>query len=159
MPPKRGSERKQPQRTTQLSLDYLARRTRRYLDELERVNYHKFGDSADDKERLAVTEGRRAGPAGKAKTAAGGRKSTMGVRQLLLYRKGLATLIDESGLKDLPASTPTYLSAAAPPPSEPRLRFCVSCGYWGAYRCQKCGDEFCSIRCGEWHRELRCGKI
>ncbi|KZO96614.1 hypothetical protein CALVIDRAFT_598182 [Calocera viscosa TUFC12733] len=82
----------------------------------------------------------------------------MAVRQLLLYRKNLGTLVEESGITS-PSPLPNYLTAASPPPSEPRLRFCVSCGYWGHYRCQKCGDEYCSIKCGEWHREFRCGKV
>jgi len=156
MPPKRASERKQPHKAAHLSSESLARRARRYLSDLERSNYQPFLATAaeEDKERLAVTEAKRAGPVGGKKG-----KSTMGVRQLLLYRKNLQTLVEESGIKDLPQGTATYLSAAAPPPSEPKRRFCISCGYWGHYRCQKCGDEYCSIRCGAWHDEFRCGKV
>jgi len=161
MPPRKG-ERRQPARQSaaqgHISEDAIARRVKRYLDELQRVNYHTSGaldadgESAADRERLAVSlESKSRGKPGK--------RSTMGVRNLLLYRKNLNTLIEESGLKDLPGSPPNYLTAAAPPPLEPPLRFCVGCGYWGKYHCEKCGDDYCSIKCKEWHTEYRCGKL
>ncbi|EJU04604.1 hypothetical protein DACRYDRAFT_113990 [Dacryopinax primogenitus] len=152
MPPKRSNDRKQSSRSSaQYTIDQVLRRHRRYLDELERANYHRLASdgAAEDKERLAVTEAKR----GERK------KSTQAVRGLLLYRKNLQTLIDESGIKDLPQGTPSYLTVATPAPVEPAKRFCISCGYWGAYRCQKCGEDYCSKKCGEWHDEFRCGKL
>ena len=98
----------------------------------------------------------------------------MNIRTALLYKKNLATLIEESvmpsykissgnctdciskGVGSLPPSAPGYLSAAAPPPKEPPRLFCSVCGYWGKYKCMKCALPFCSHDCEVNHQETQC---
>lgn len=103
------------------------------------------------------------------------KKSTMNIRTALLYKKNLATLIEESvstingflwkrlisyskGIGNLPPSAPGYLSAVVPPPKEPPRLFCTVCGYWGKYRCMKCALPFCSHDCEVNHQETQCEK-
>jgi len=82
----------------------------------------------------------------------------MNIRTALLYKKNLATLIEESGVGNLPPSVPGYHSAAVPPPKEPPRLFCTVCGYWGKYRCMKCALPFCSRDCEVNHEETQCEK-
>lgn len=56
------------------------------------------------------------------------------------------------------ASSPPYVRAAAPPPATPARKICSSCGYLGAYRCQRCAEWSCSRECLEVHeRDGGCG--
>lgn len=60
------------------------------------------------------------------------------------------------GITSLPASTPSYLTAAAPPSKYPPRNLCSVCGYWGSYHCQKCGMFYCTMTCQATHAETRC---
>lgn len=100
------------------------------------------------------------------------KKSSMNVRTAILYRKGLATLIDESvsgarpaqrsadtdhqGVASLAPTQPSYLTASASASAVPPRMLCSVCGYKGAYRCNKCGMSYCDLRCGQVHDETRC---
>lgn len=99
------------------------------------------------------------------------RKSSVSVRRVLLYRKNFATLLEEavraillsipkirSNLHQSRAASPLYVTAAAPPPSTPRRPFCSVCGYWGNYKCTKCGMHYCTIPCKSTHDDTRCEK-
>jgi zinc finger HIT domain-containing protein 1 len=88
--------------------------------------------------------------------AAKRKKSTMNVRTAILYRKGLAALLDESGLAALGPTQPSYLTASAPASAVPPRMLCSVCGYKGAYRCKKCGMSYCDLRCSQVHDETRC---
>ena len=52
-----------------------------------------------------------------------------------------------------------YLSVAAKPSKNPRRFFCSVCGYNSKYQCARCGLRYCTMRCGETHRETRCIKF
>jgi zinc finger HIT domain-containing protein 1 len=99
--------------------------------------------------------------------------ASMKIRDALLYRQTLATLIERSvrssrtlgrtsadgrmqGIADMPG--PTYLTAAAPPSKLPPRVFCSVCGYWGKYRCMKCAMPYCSLDCQATHNDTRCEK-
>ena len=41
----------------------------------------------------------------------------------------------------------------------PSLPFCSVCKYWGKYTCTRCGTRYCSMQCGEVHRETMCMKF
>lgn len=112
--------------------------------------------------------------------AAKKKKSTMSVRTALLYRKNLATLIEESvsnatwsscalrqpaelpspvqNIASLPPSIPTYLTSITPPSAYPPRMLCSVCGYWGAYRCRRCAMPYCDRNCEAVHAETRCEK-
>ncbi|EIW84220.1 hypothetical protein CONPUDRAFT_19286, partial [Coniophora puteana RWD-64-598 SS2] len=114
-----------------LTPDAIAKRTKRHLDELERSNYAEpstsFIAGDDDAEgstnkrgraRETISDKRPLEPGAKRK------KSSMNVRTAVLYRKNLATLIDESGIANLPAGTPSYLTAVTDPPAAPPRLLC-----------------------------------
>ncbi|KAF8558216.1 hypothetical protein OG21DRAFT_1405869, partial [Imleria badia] len=146
-----------------LAPDVIAKRTKRHLDELERTNYAAsslLNEPDSDPEasssqkskfraRQTVISDKRTFPTKK-------KKSTMNVRTAILYRKGLAALIDESGLASLAPTQPSYLTASAPASTVPPRMLCTVCGYKGAYRCKKCSMSYCDLRCGQVHEETRC---
>ncbi|KAH7884665.1 hypothetical protein F5I97DRAFT_2074900 [Phlebopus sp. FC_14] len=87
------------------------------------------------------------------------KKSTMNVRTAILYRKGLATFVEESicimqALPDPP--TPSYLTAPSPPSPYPLRMLCTVCGYKGAYKCRRCAMAYCDMNCGKTHDETMC---
>ncbi|TNY21544.1 hypothetical protein DMC30DRAFT_196679 [Rhodotorula diobovata] len=164
-------DRRQPTRAAQPSAiladsEYVARRVKRHLADLERTNYTEptTGPTAYGDVRGAAGAGagggddEAEGPSQLAKDdGARKKKSTMAVRTLLMYRKNLAALLAES---DLPppseSKTPNYLTAAAPPPARPPLRLCSVCGYKPRYACLRCGLAYCDIGCRVTHDESRC---
>lgn len=165
MPPRRQPQRKAQNAAAKVhDPEVLAKRTKRHLDELERSNYSEpsLGLAGAEDEGEAggsrATKGRarqalsdkRAAELGKKK------KSTMNVRTAVLYKKSFAVLLEESGIERYPSSTPTYLSATAPPPKEPPRMICSVCGYWGKYLCRKCAMPYCDLGCESVHDETRC---
>ncbi|KAF8442416.1 hypothetical protein L210DRAFT_3349734, partial [Boletus edulis BED1] len=147
--------------------DLIAKRAKRHLEELEHTNYAAsslLNEPDSDPEapstqkskfraRQTVISDKRTFPT---VSAAKKKKSTMNVRTAILYRKGIAALIDESGIASIGPSQPSYLTASAPAPAVPPRMLCTVCGYKGAYRCKKCGMSYCDLRCGQVHEETRC---
>ncbi|KAI0346578.1 hypothetical protein BDW22DRAFT_1405362 [Trametopsis cervina] len=169
MPPRRQPVRKtENARSTHLDEAVIVKRTKRHLDELERSNYSEpstlFGHADEDDETGGgggggrATKGRARQPISDKRAAEQGRKkkSTMNIRTAVLYKKNLALLTDESGIAAYPATVPTYLTAGAPPPRQPPRMLCTVCGYWGKYRCKKCGMAYCDMNCESVHDETRC---
>ncbi|KAG8920669.1 hypothetical protein FRC02_000755 [Tulasnella sp. 418] len=167
--------RKQPTRQAQqnttpvLDPDTIAKRTKRRLEDLERSNYiePKLSFAIDEAQPLEGTSG----GLGSTSTNIGGRldrardtlslhnqrgkkKSTQAVRSILLYRKTFNTLLEESGLVNMPG--PHYLTAVAPPPKYPPRSICQVCGYLGNYKCLKCGVAFDTLACQAIHDETGC---
>ncbi|KAF8072028.1 hypothetical protein FPV67DRAFT_1483581 [Lyophyllum atratum] len=170
MPPKKTREHHARQANTVatvgLAPEVIAKRTKRHLDELERSNYaeptllageddEEGGKSAKGRARQTISDKRNLSIAGTS-AAAKKKKSTMNVRTALLYRKSLATLIDESNIASLPASIPTYLTALTAPSPYPSRSLCSVCGYWGAYKCRRCAMPYCDHNCESVHAEARC---
>lgn len=52
-----------------------------------------------------------------------------------------------------------YARAVCRPSKRPERRFCEICGYWGNYRCGKCGARYCDLSCMGVHLETACNKI
>jgi zinc finger HIT domain-containing protein 1 len=171
MPPKKGRQELARLAAAQqvLTPEIIAKRTKRHLDELERSNYAEpaifAGVGEEDEEggnkyskgrgRQTISDKRQLNILGNS-PAARKKKSTMNVRTALLYRKNLATLIEESHIASLPSNVPTYLTATAPrPPYPPRL-ICSVCGYHGRYKCRRCGMPYCDLNCEGIHVETRC---
>ncbi|XP_031101369.1 SWR1 complex subunit 6 [Ipomoea triloba] len=74
--------------------------------------------------------------------------------------KTFIELLNEANLESLPPHVPTYLRAAAGPPSSTcRRHFCTVCGFSAPYTCVQCGMRFCSIRCRTIHNDTRCLKF
>ncbi|EKM58064.1 uncharacterized protein PHACADRAFT_171291 [Phanerochaete carnosa HHB-10118-sp] len=158
MPPRRQRA------SAQFDPDVVAKRTQRHLDELERSNYSEpstlIGGAEDAEEASGgrtgkgrarqATSDKRAAELGKKK------KSTMNVRTAVLYKKSFVQLLEESGIASYPAAIPTYVTATAPPPREPPRMICTVCGYYGKYRCRKCGVAYCGKNCESVHDETRC---
>ncbi|EIN09727.1 hypothetical protein PUNSTDRAFT_113128 [Punctularia strigosozonata HHB-11173 SS5] len=166
MPPRRQPSRQVQQTAAGIDPDLLTKRRKKHLDELERSNYSEpsapyaalgLDDDDDDEGGGGRTAKSRARQTISDKRNWGRKKkSTMNVRTAILYKKNLATLIDESGIADLPPDVPTYLTAVVPPPPEPPRMICTVCGYWGAYKCKKCAEPYCDMNCESVHNETRC---
>lgn len=107
------------------------------------------------------------------------KKTTPNVRTILLYKKNLNTIIEQSvstpfspflsphvGLKfiisgyqalgSLPRGTATYLTAAAPASTVPPRTLCSVCSYWGRYKCGRCAQPYCDLGCRAVHTDTRC---
>ncbi|KAI0077883.1 hypothetical protein K474DRAFT_1642420 [Panus rudis PR-1116 ss-1] len=159
MPPRRHSVRQTVASSVQYDPEVIAKRAKRHLDELERSNYAEpsgaFG--VDEEEDGGGRKGRARQTISDKKTDGGRKKkSTMAVRTAVLYKKTFTQLVEESGIMYLPAGTPTYLTAVTPPPREPPRLICSVCGYWGRYRCRRCGMAYCDRNCEETHEDARC---
>ncbi|KZP31838.1 hypothetical protein FIBSPDRAFT_925662 [Athelia psychrophila] len=162
MPPRKARDQpaRQANAVVGLAPEVIAKRNKRHLDELERSNYAEptvsfLGEddgekSAKGRARQTISDPRNLADGGKKK------KSSMNVRTAVLYRKNLATLIDESGIASLPSNVPTYLTAATPPPKDPPRLLCSVCGYWGKYKCRRCAMPYCDLNCEGVHNETRC---
>ena len=106
------------------------------------------------------------------------RKSSAGGPKTKLSNQAKAEVITTKGqrrsrrtiemvLMDEPASLPnkdTFVSVEAPPASRtpgarPPYKLCSVCSYLGAYKCVRCGSNFCSIECNSIHRETKCLKF
>ncbi|KAJ7056568.1 hypothetical protein C8F01DRAFT_1154147 [Mycena amicta] len=141
--------------------EVIAKRTKRHLAELERSNYAEpssnVGEEDEDgnytkgRARALISEKRSFNIPGLKK-----KKSSMSVRTALIYRKNFATLLEEANLESLPSTTPTYLTAQAPPRKYPPRLICSVCGYWGAYKCRRCALPYCDLNCEGIHGETRC---
>lgn len=107
------------------------RQTARHIEELQKDNYN------DVKIEISGVH------------AAERKKQTLGVRKILASKKSLQNHMDECGTDD-------YLNAALPNWSYPARKFCSVCGYWGKYKCAKCGLANCSQVCEATHKETRC---
>ncbi|KAA8899621.1 hypothetical protein FN846DRAFT_170616 [Sphaerosporella brunnea] len=71
------------------------------------------------------------------------------------------TPADECALEDGESGGPPlgYARAVSRPSRRPSRTFCEICGYWGTYRCGKCGARYCGLECGGVHQETRCQKF
>ncbi|PPR02619.1 hypothetical protein CVT24_002190 [Panaeolus cyanescens] len=137
MPPKKTREQRQNVIVT-LPAEVIAKRNKRHLDELERSNYTETNDFAglgedggDDgtkgssrgRDRQTISDKRKLKMPGTSR-AATKKKSTYAVREALLYRKNLSTLIANSKLEELPSEVPTYLTAVTIRPTYPPRLLC-----------------------------------
>ncbi|KAI5778599.1 hypothetical protein EDC01DRAFT_339288 [Geopyxis carbonaria] len=60
---------------------------------------------------------------------------------------------------DLEGGAPLgYARSVSRPSERPSRTFCEICGYWGTYRCGKCGSRNCGMECGKIHLETKCNK-
>lgn len=67
---------------------------------------------------------------------------------------------DIEALLNAPSLTYDQARSAPPPPDRPPPRkFCDSCGYWGRFKCMKCGTMVCSVICKDVHDQANCLKI
>ncbi|KAF9048590.1 hypothetical protein BJ165DRAFT_1402489 [Panaeolus papilionaceus] len=169
MPPKKVREQRQNTVIT-LPAEVIAKRNKRHLDELERSNYTEANDltgvveeggeegskaTSRGRDRQTISDKRNLKMPGTSR-AATKKKSTFAVREALLYRKNLNTLIASSKLEEMPPDVPTYLTAATIRPTYPPRLMCSVCGYWGTYKCRRCALPYCDLNCEGVHNETRC---
>ncbi|KAI5801968.1 hypothetical protein FPQ18DRAFT_312084 [Pyronema domesticum] len=69
--------------------------------------------------------------------------------------------INECAIDDEESSGPPlgYARAVSRPSRRPSRTFCEICGYWGNYRCGKCGARYCGLECSGVHQETRCQRM
>jgi zinc finger HIT domain-containing protein 1 len=69
-------------------------------------------------------------------------------------------LLEESGIYEGKLPEPHYWSSEATPSSFTAKRtFCAVCGNFAKYRCTRCREPNCGLRCLRTHNELRCLKF
>ncbi|KAF8250690.1 hypothetical protein K440DRAFT_541168 [Wilcoxina mikolae CBS 423.85] len=68
---------------------------------------------------------------------------------------------DDCAIEESEVSGPQlgYARAVSRPSRRPSRTFCEICGYWGNYRCGKCGARYCGLECAGVHQETRCQKF
>ncbi|TPX64916.1 hypothetical protein SpCBS45565_g05551 [Spizellomyces sp. 'palustris'] len=153
---------RQTSRIPRIVFDEAARRKaqERHLEELQQDNYAADIPDAAEQEVLSSARKKRIledeDPA--ARTSMNKRQKRASVKRILLQKKNLATLIQESNIESMPPEVPTYLTAAAAPSRFPPRKLCSVCGYFSQYNCMRCGMRYCSITCRDTHNETRCLK-
>lgn len=65
-------------------------------------------------------------------------------------------LLEESGVYEDKVPLPHYLSAEAAPENVTCRNFCVVCGNISSYRCPRCREPLCSMKCQTAHKEVQC---
>lgn len=92
-------------------------------------------------------------------------KSSVGAK--LRMRKTLQILLEEEHILMTSGNNSSgeeanergsYFQAQIPPSLLPARRFCAVCGFEGPYTCVQCGARYCSVKCGETHKDTRCLK-
>lgn len=155
----------QPVRQQYRVLDEAARnrRSRQFLEQLERDNFHEdphanlvMHKKAPKFDDAAIKPSNLNGPG-----SGGGRRHTHRTRVL-----SFAAMVEE----DAKMPEPNYSSAQAPSPSRvitpdgkvllsiPKRHFCSACGFMAPYTCVTCGVRYCSLTCLTTHRDTRCLK-
>ncbi|KAL4155022.1 hypothetical protein PRNP1_007136 [Phytophthora ramorum] len=133
------------------------------LDALEADNFGEDadeGDEAQDGDEAYVDE-----EEGGAGAATAGREPVRKKRRVAASSKkkwkvkSLAQLVFEELGNGDNAEGPNYYTAAAGPPTYPARRFCCVCGIFANCNCRRCGSRYCSVGCGDQHKESGCMKF
>ncbi|KAI1280526.1 Zinc finger HIT domain-containing protein 1 [Halotydeus destructor] len=136
-----------------------SRRSRQFLEQLERDNFHDdpHANLVMHKKAPKFDDTVKQGAAG----GGGGRRHAHRTKML-----SWSALIEE----DSRTPAPNYGSASAPAPSNvvtpdgrllmsfPKRHFCSVCGFKSPYTCVTCGSRYCSVTCLGTHRDTRCLK-
>lgn len=98
--------------------------------------------------------------AGRDKKKKGGSKKKAQRRKIAPAAASFRVLLEESGFFEGTLPAPHYVSseAAAAESGAPRA-FCAVCGNFAKYRCRRCREANCGLRCYTTHNELRCLKF
>lgn len=111
---------------------------------------------------------KRAGAKRKSTSSARSRLSTLSKGETLPtrgQRRSRKTV--EMVLMDEPVSLPskdTFLSvevaaASVTPGCRPAFKLCSVCSFFSAYKCVRCGTNFCSLACNAIHKDTKCLKF
>ncbi|KAE8220980.1 hypothetical protein CF319_g5578 [Tilletia indica] len=81
---------------------------------------------------------------------------TPAARKILTMKRTFASLVSDATEFPSMHVGPNYFTAQASRPRQASRAVCSICGYWGEYSCVKCGDRYCSRKCGTTHESARC---
>ena len=96
---------------------------------------------------------------GKSKKRKSGSKRKMKVTGIPAA-SSFAVLLEESGVYEDKLPEPHYLSVETEAAKVASSRtFCQVCGNFSKYRCTRCREPYCSLKCYKTHNELRCLKF
>ncbi|KAK0550131.1 hypothetical protein OC845_002822 [Tilletia horrida] len=73
---------------------------------------------------------------------------TPAVKKILTTKRTIGSLMTDAAEFPSMYVSPNYFTAQAPPPTQRVQAMCSVCGYWGHYACVRCGDRYCSRKCG-----------
>lgn len=68
----------------------------------------------------------------------------------------LKKTLKEEGLENDDNEYPNFMSSRVEPSLYPKRKFCSICGNVSHYKCPRCGENYCSIRCHDAHKEIMC---
>lgn len=108
--------------------------------------------------RRSNTKKKRLRSTGSANGSRGKREGAKGIEK---WNKSLAQALEEEGEDDgegLVARV-RWRDIDGRESLRPRRKFCSVCGYQANYTCTQCLVRFCSVTCGNLHRETRCLKF
>ena len=68
----------------------------------------------------------------------------------------LKKLIKEDNLEANTSVFPNFLTVRSHPSNYPGRKFCSICGLIAPYGCSRCRERYCSLKCQEIHRDIKC---
>lgn len=68
----------------------------------------------------------------------------------------LKKTLKEEGLENADTGYPNFLSCKVHKPKYPKRKFCSVCGNISNYTCPRCGENYCTMRCHDVHKEIMC---
>jgi zinc finger HIT domain-containing protein 1 len=76
----------------------------------------------------------------------------------------LKKLLKEENLIDTVTHSTTYqfpnfMNTKSIPPKTPPRKFCSICGNFSKYKCPRCGERYCTMKCFDIHSEIMCLKF
>lgn len=85
-----------------------------------------------------------------------GKKRKEGIEK---WNKGLLQAVEEEEKEERIECLVRWGDIQAGKGSRPGRKLCSVCGYHANYTCTLCAARFCSVRCGDIHKETRCLKF
>ncbi|RQM16117.1 hypothetical protein KXD40_004331 [Peronospora effusa] len=133
------------------------------LDALEADNFGEDVDEGDgtqdgDETYVEEDESGAAAPLGDTEPMRKKRRIAVSGKKKWKVKSLTQLVFEELGNGDI-ADEPNYLIAAVGPPTHPVRRFCCVCGFFASYNCRRCGSRYCSVGCGDQHKESGCLKF
>lgn len=70
----------------------------------------------------------------------------------------LKKLIKEENLENK-ETFPNFCNVRSKGTNYPQRKFCSICGNFSKYECPRCGEKYCSLKCHDIHRDIKCLKF
>jgi HIT zinc finger. len=68
----------------------------------------------------------------------------------------LKKTLKEEGLENPDLDFPNFVNSRVSRPRYPGRKFCSICGNTSSYTCPRCGEKYCSRKCHDVHKDVKC---